>query len=51
MTLTPAGSRLMARLSREGDQLERAMLGCLEPHDQAELHRLLLALFRAMSDE
>jgi len=51
VTLTPAGSRLMARVSREGDQLERDMLACLEPRDQAELHRLLLALFRGMSDE
>ena len=51
MTLTPAGGRLMARLTRDGDQLERAMLACLDARDQAELHRLLLTLVRAMNDE
>ena len=49
--LTPAGTRLMAQLTKEGDRLEHAMLDCLSPHERAELHRLLLTVFRSIRDE
>jgi DNA-binding MarR family transcriptional regulator len=44
VTITPAGAELLDRLRRDGDELERDMLACLDVHEQTTLHRLLLKL-------
>jgi hypothetical protein len=35
-------------LRRDGEDLERQMLACLDPDEQAALHQLLLKLYHAM---
>src|ERR687886_170920 len=48
LTLTPTGAALLQRLRRDGEDLERQMLACLDPDEQTALHQLLLKLYHAM---
>ena len=48
LTLTPTGAALLQRLRRDGEDLERQMLACLDPDERAALHQLLLKLYHAM---
>jgi MarR family transcriptional regulator, temperature-dependent positive regulator of motility len=48
LRLTPAGRRLLQRLRRDGEQLERDMLAGLDAHQQQHLHELLAALYTTL---
>jgi MarR family transcriptional regulator, lower aerobic nicotinate degradation pathway regulator len=51
VALTPTGAALLRRLRRGGEDLERQLLACLDPNEQAALHQLLLKLHHALRDD
>lgn len=44
LALTPAGQEMVGDLTMTGSALERELLHALDPGDQQELHRMLVAL-------
>jgi DNA-binding MarR family transcriptional regulator len=50
VSLTTAGTDLVARLRRDGGEVERGLLACLNQRERNTLHRLLLELHRSIDD-
>lgn len=50
LALTDAGRAMVGELASAGGEIERHFLRALDPADQAELHRMLLALLAAAGE-